>query len=57
MKCNKCIKPDMAQIPYIAHEYVMFKAYRRENRLKMLLTFSTVINAILLCVILLKCAG
>lgn len=57
-KCNKCKeKSDLAQIPYISHEYFMFKAYRRENRLKILLTFSVIINALLLCAIILKCAG
>lgn len=28
---------EMAQIPYIEHEHRMFKAYQRENRLKIAL--------------------
>jgi hypothetical protein len=31
---------DMAQIPYIEHKHRMFKAYRRERRLKALLVCS-----------------
>ncbi len=42
-KCNKCELCDdkeMAQIPYIEHELRMYKAYRREQNLKIALVFS-----------------
>ena len=35
--CKICTDENMAQIPYIEHERRMYKAYKREKRLKMLL--------------------
>lgn len=34
------MKSDMAQIPYIAHRARMYKAYKRENRLKIALALT-----------------
>ena len=36
MKCNEC-KVNMAQIPYIEHKKRIYKAYKREQKLKILL--------------------
>lgn len=36
-------KKDMVQIPYIEHERRMYKAYRRENTLKVLLACSNIL--------------
>ena len=37
----------MAQIPYIEHEYRMYKAYKRENRLKCILIGTNIIWAVI----------
>lgn len=38
MKCRECVNnKDMAQIPFVAHEYRMELAYKREKRLKVML--------------------
>lgn len=43
-KCNKCkLNTDMAQIPYIEHKNRMYKAYRREMILKVLLVVSNLL--------------
>lgn len=34
---NKKTDLDMAQIPYIVHKYRMYKAYKRESKLKIAL--------------------
>lgn len=52
MKCNKCIKPDMAQIPYIEHEYRMYKAYQREKRLKISLICSNIVWVLLVLILI-----
>ena len=35
--CKACTDKDMAQIPYIEHQRRMYKAYRREKVLSVLL--------------------
>jgi hypothetical protein len=39
-------KTDIAQIPYITHEYRMHKAYEREKRLKCILIATNVLWAV-----------
>ena len=47
MKCNKCIgNIEMAQIPYIEHEYRIYKAYEREKRLKLMLIGTNILWAL-----------
>lgn len=40
------------EIPYIEHEYRMFKAYKREKRLKLLLVASNLIWTSIVAVVL-----
>ncbi len=39
-------KINMAQIPYIEHEYRMYKAYQREKRLKYILIGTNIVWAV-----------
>lgn len=45
---------DLAQIPYVAHEYRMFKAYQRELRLKIALVSTNLAWLIALAVIAMR---
>ena len=45
-------KIDMAQIPYIEHEYRMYKAYEREKRLKLILLGTNVLWVLAVILIL-----
>lgn len=45
MKCNEC-KVNMAQIPYIEHKKRIYKAYQREQKLKILLVCTNTLWAL-----------
>ena len=54
IECKKCIKPEMAQIPFVEHEFRIFKAHQREIRLKAFLIGSNCLwfIAAVLCFVL-----
>lgn len=43
---------DMAQIPYIEHEYRVFKAYKKEKRLKISLICSNIVWVLLVLILI-----
>ena len=47
-KCNECLgNVEMAQIPYIEHEYRMYKACKREKILKSILIVTNILWALI----------